>query len=192
MELQHINVKLYLENSKNVDLEALIPVFHNWIQDQICEELLIDVADYRHVHAGPGMVLIGHEADFSVDNTDCRLGIRYNRKATLGGSNEDRLNQALRAALIACQRLESDARLEGTIRFDRREMQLFINDRLIAPNLEDTYTALKPELEVFFQKLFEGNGLSLKHNRDPRSLLSVAVKATKPLDLDALLKKLTS
>src|SRR6266480_4236209 len=188
MELQHINVKLYLENSGNVDLEALIPVFHNWIQDQICEELLIDVADYRHVHAGPGVVLIGHEADYSVDNTDCRLGIRYNRKAMLGGSNEDRLNQALRAALVACQRLESDTRLEGKIRFDRQEMQLFINDRLTAPNLEDTFTALKPELEVFFQKLYEGNGLSLNHNRDPRRLLSVAVKATKPLDLDALLE----
>jgi len=192
MELQHINVKLYLENSRNVDPEALIPVFHSWIQDQICEELLIDVADYRHVHAGPGVVLIGHEANYSVDKTDSRLGIRYNRKAVLGGSNHDRLKQALRAALIACQRLESDPRLERKVRFDRQEIQLSINDRLVAPNLEDTYTALKPELEVFFQELFEGNGLSLRHDRDPRHLFSVTVKSAKPLDLEALLEKLSS
>ena len=135
MELQHVNVKLYLENSRHVDLEALIPVFHNWIQDQICEELLIDVADYRHVHAGPGVVLIGHEADYSVDNTDSRLGIRYNRKAILVGSNQSRLKQPLRAALVACQRLESDPSLEGKIRFDRREIELFITWRILTRSL---------------------------------------------------------
>ena len=57
MELQHVNVKLLVKNPQEVDLEPLIPVFHGWIQDQVCEELLLDVADYRHVYAGPGVVL---------------------------------------------------------------------------------------------------------------------------------------
>ena len=56
MELQHVNVKLFLEKPKNVDLDALIPVFHAWVQDQVCEELLIDVADYRHLNGGPGVI----------------------------------------------------------------------------------------------------------------------------------------
>ena len=34
--------------------------------------------------AGPGVMLIGHQADYSVDNTDDRLGVRYNRKAGRG------------------------------------------------------------------------------------------------------------
>ena len=117
MELEHVNVKLLIDNSEEIDLEPLIPVFHSWIQEQVCEELLLDVADYRHVYAGPGVVLIGHEADYGVDNTDNQLGVRYNRKAALPGSNQDRFTQATRAALTACQRLESDPRLEKTTSF---------------------------------------------------------------------------
>src|SRR5205807_2486817 len=85
IELQHINVKLLLEGGD--DLDPVIPIFHSWIQNQPFGELLIDVADYRHVHHGPGIVLIGHEADYSLDQTDGRLGLRYNRKAPLPGSN---------------------------------------------------------------------------------------------------------
>src|ERR1700746_3625292 len=111
--LQHINVKLLVQNPEEVDLEPLIPVFHEWIRDQVGEGLLLDVADYRHVDAGPGVVLIGHEGNYSVDNTDGRLGVRYNRKAAVNGSNQDALRQAMRASLVACQRLESEPRLEG-------------------------------------------------------------------------------
>src|ERR1700688_1363735 len=99
--LQHVNVKLFLKSPGGFDLEALVPVFHGWIRDRVCEELLLDVADYRHVPAGPGVVLIGLQADYAVDNTDDRLGVRYNRKAALDGSNQDRLQQAARATLLA-------------------------------------------------------------------------------------------
>ena len=81
------------------------------------DELLLDVADYRHVHEGPGVVLIGHQANYSVDNTDNRLGVRYNRKAPLDGTNQDRLTQATRAALTAFQRLEAESGLKGKLRF---------------------------------------------------------------------------
>ncbi len=52
----------------------------------------------------PGLMLIGHEADYSLDQTDGVLGLRYNRKAPLAGTNLDRLIQATRAALVAAQR----------------------------------------------------------------------------------------
>src|SRR5215467_12966631 len=105
MDLQHFNVKLFVDQPETVDLAGFMAVFNSWIQDQVSEELLIDVADYRHVHAGPGVVLIGHEANFSLDNAEDRLGLLYNRKAPLPGSNTDRLRQAVRAALLAAQRL---------------------------------------------------------------------------------------
>src|SRR6202023_3858531 len=124
MNIQHVNVKLLVKNPEQVDLEPLIPVFHNWIQGQVCEELLLDVADYRHVFAGPGVVLIGNEATYSVDNTDNRLGIRYNRKGVLDGSNQDRLQQAGRAALTACKRLEAEPRLGGSLRYTAKGFEL--------------------------------------------------------------------
>jgi len=104
IELQHVNVKLFVGNPEEVDLEPLIPIFHDWIQNQVGEGLLLDVADYRHVDAGPGVVLIGHEGNYSVDNTDNRLGIRYTRKAALDARNQDRLKQAARTDLTACLR----------------------------------------------------------------------------------------
>ena len=69
-----------------------------------------------------------------MDNADNRLGVRYNRKAALDGENQDRLAQAARAALIACQRLEAEPTVAGTFHFDGRELEIFINDRLLAPN----------------------------------------------------------
>src|SRR6266436_9799720 len=123
VDLQHINVKLLLSNAEELELDGVIPVFHSWIQAQVSEELLLDVADYRHVHGGPGIVLIGHEADYSLDNTDNRWGVRYNRKTAARGDNQERLKQAARAALLAGQRLQQDGRLK--LYFKGDEIEIF-------------------------------------------------------------------
>lgn len=193
MELQHVNVKLLLETSASseVDLEPLIPIFHRWIQDRVCPELLLDIADYRHVHAGPGVVLIGHEANYSVDNTDNRLGVRYNRKAVLNGSNQDRLAQAARAALTACQQLEAEPRLNGLLRFNGQEMEISINDRLLAPNRSETRDAVRPEIESFSRKLFPGSEVSISYRDDSRSLFAVSLKASRRYSVADLLANLS-
>ena len=191
MEFQYINIKLYLDDSRKVNLGDVVPIFHSWIQDQSCEELLIDVADYRHVHCGPGVVLIGHQADYSLDNTDDRLGIRYNRKEVLEGSNFDRFKQAMRSALIACQLLESDARLNGSFRFGQKEFQLFINDRLMAPNVDATYQEAKPELDLFFHELIGGSDYSVRLAPDPRRLFGVSVRTSRAFSVEKLLKSVS-
>lgn len=119
MDFQHVNVKLLVNDPGGVDLEPLIPIFHRWIQGRVFEELLLDIADYRHVYAGPGVVLIGHQADYSVDNTDNRLGVRYNRKAPLDGSNQNRLIQAARAALTALPAFRSRGGTSGQVALQR-------------------------------------------------------------------------
>src|SRR3981081_2565368 len=190
IQLQHVNVKLLGRNPEEVDLEPLIPVFHGWIPDQLAEGLLRDIADYRHVDAGPGVVLIGHEGNYSVDNTDHRLGVRYNRKAALDGSNQDRLKQAARAALTACQRLEADSRLGGRLRFNGQEIEIFINDRLLAPNSDATREAFDSDFQIFFEKLFRGREFSMSYGSDPRKLFAVSVKAAQPFPATDLLENL--
>jgi hypothetical protein len=187
MQLQHINVKLLVKNPEQADLEPLIPVFHSWIERQVFEELLLDVADYRHVPAGPGVVLIGHQGNYSVDNTDERLGVRYNRKAEVNGSNQDALRQAMRASLIACQRLESEPRLEGKLRFNGQEIEFFVNDRLLAPNREATREASHSEFETFFDKLFRGSEYSLSYTSERRKLFGVLVKTSRTFTTEDLL-----
>jgi hypothetical protein len=190
MELQHVNVKLFVRNPEEVDLEPLIPIFHGWIQNQVGEGLLLDVADYRHVDAGPGVVLIGHEGNYSVDNTGNRLGVRYNRKAALDGSNQDRLKQAARAALTACRRLEAESRLKGKLRFNGQEMEIFINDRLLAPNSEATREAVQSDFQTFFQRLLRGKEFSVSYGSDPRNLFSISVKSAQPFPVADLLENL--
>jgi hypothetical protein len=191
MTLEHLNVKLLVENPAEVDLEVLIPIFHEWIQGQIFEELVLDVADYRHVPGGPGVILIGHQADYSVDNTDDRLGVRYNRKAAFDGSNQDRLQQAARAVLTACQKLEQEPRLAGKLRFNGQEIEIFINDRILAPNNEATRLAVDAEFQVFARRLFQGGEYRLSYNQDSRRLFGASVRALRKFSAAELLKNLS-
>jgi hypothetical protein len=190
IELQHINVKLLLKEQEGIDLEPLIPVFHGWIQDQVFDELLIDVADYRHVPHGPGVMVIGNEADYSVDNTDGRLGVRYARKETLNSSSENRLTQAARSALTACQRLEQDDRLNRKFQFNGRDIEIVINDRLLAPNREENRKAVEPIICSFGDKLFGKGAYEITWQTDPRRLLGATLQAGKPFEAIELLKKL--
>ena len=194
MQLQHVNVKLLVNRLEEPDLEPLIPVFHSWIRDQglgeKSGELLLDVADYRHVPEGPGVVLIGHEANYSVDNTGNRPGVRYNRKAPLDGSNQDRLYQAARAALLACQRLESEPLLQGKLGFNGQEIELFFNDRMLAPNREGTRETVEPDLTAFLGRLFRGGEYSVSFVHEPRELFGVSVKSARTFAVASLLANL--
>jgi hypothetical protein len=196
INLQHVNVKLLLKDSEALDhghdLDPLIPVFHRWIQEQNFDELLLDVADYRHVQSGPGILLIGHEADYSVDNTDNRLGVRYNRKAVLDGNNQERLAQAAQAALTAAQRLQEDTRLDGRLYFNGQDIEIFVNDRLVAPNTPATRDALNAEFQAFSERLFGGSEYSLSFGSDPKRLLAASLKASRAFTVGELLENLRS
>jgi hypothetical protein len=190
LELQHVNVKLILRDAKDLRLEPLVPIFQNWIESQGDGELLIDVADYQHVEGGPGVILIGYEGNYSVDNTDNRLGVRYNRKAALDGSNQDRLKQATRAALEAFQRLEADPRLGGKLHFDGQEIEIFVNDRLLAPNNHATREASEADFRDFSRQLFRASEFSISHLGEPRSLFTMSLKAARPFSIAELLQNL--
>jgi hypothetical protein len=186
MNVQHINIKFFIENPAAVRLEEYQGIFNTWIQRHVTEELLIDVAEYLHVHDGPGIVLIGHEANYSLDNNRGRLGLLYNRKAQLDGSTQDKLAQAARAALIAARLLEK----ENGLKFNGQEAQVFINDRLLVPNSIETFAALEPDFKAFFQRLYKSAGFELNHKPDARERFQVDVKSAAPIGVDELLQNL--
>ena len=121
MELQHINVKLIFNESLEINLEPLISIFHDWISEQNSDDLLIDVADYRHVPDGPGIILIGHEANISLTENQRSIILCYNRKLATEGTDEERFRQAVRGALLACEKIEIDGRLTDKINFECSE-----------------------------------------------------------------------
>ena len=187
MELQHVNVKIYVDGDLEVDPERFIDVFHRWVAEQSAQELLIDVADYRHVPAGPGVVMVGHEADYAMDNAGGRFGLLYNRKAPLGGSNEDRLRQALKSAAHTCRLLEAEFEQDGLLKFSRYEFEIIINDRALAPNTDDTFNSCKAELHSFLKTALGHDQFNLeRQSDDPRCRFAVTVKLGQPLDFAAL------
>lgn len=187
MNLQHINIKFYLEHPETVSLADYAAVFNTWIQTQRLEELLIDVADYLHVHHGPGIMLIGHEADYSLDNRGGRLGLLYNRKQPVEGKVEEKLAQAAQAALIAAEILER----ENGLKFNGSAVEILVNDRLLVPNTPETFAELEPELRTFFNRLYDGAEYSLAHLDNPRERFTVHASTPASFDVPALLKNLS-
>jgi hypothetical protein len=190
IQVQHVNVKVFAEDTARVDLAAAIPVFHRWIQDNVCEELLIDVADYRHVPSGPGVVLVGHQANYSLDLSRGRLGLLYNRKVAAEDNPRDNLTQAFRAALNACWRLEQEPEFGGNLRFNTGEYEVILNDRLLAPDTEATWQALKADFESFFGSLYNAGYTLDRSGADPRERFRVGVKAVNAVDALSLLHAL--
>jgi hypothetical protein len=184
IDVQHVNVKFFLLNAAGVKTADYTGVFNGWIQTRALGELLVDVADYGHVHQGPGLVLIGHESNYSLDETGGRLGLLYNRKALVEGSNQARLRQAVARALTAAQKLER----EQGFHFDGSEVQLILNDRRLAPNTPETLAVLRPDLEALFNTLFAGAAYTVTHSStDPRERFTVNVTTAAGFDISALL-----
>jgi hypothetical protein len=124
-----IQVKFYANHSPEPD--AFIPVFHRFIRENVLDELAIDVADYGHVHEGPGVVLIGHAYDYYWDLGEGRPGLVYTRKRD-APAPDVRLTDAVRRALVGCKLLEQDPALKG-LSFRTDEMLVRLPDRLHAP-----------------------------------------------------------
>jgi hypothetical protein len=170
MNIDHVNVKVMARPGADVAWHTLIPVFHRWIQTKAVPEMLIDVADYAHVPNGPGVMLIGHEAFYSVDNRAGRPGLLYNRRTAGEGSAADKIRQAYEAAVAAARRLEQEPEIQGKVTFDASEVEVFINDRLLAPNTAETFDAIRPSLEEVFPKA------EVRWETDRRGLFRVQIK----------------
>lgn len=185
MELQHINVKIYSSTPEMIDLDEGIPIFHGWISRKACPELLIDVADYAHVPAGPGVMLIGHEAQYSIEaGAENRLGLLYATKLKQAGNNVSRIVQALGRAINACQMLQQEKLWENKVKFQSTDLYISVNDRYIAPNTQDTFEAVKTDIEEGLITIFGNDGFSIAFEvGDPRSLFQVNIKLINALDV---------
>ena len=198
MDSVKYDLKLFLHDASRVELEECIPIFHRWIQDQTLEELLIDVADYRHVHHGPGVVLIAHDAHYAMDAAEGRLGLLYSRRRETHASRsglqsvEDRLASVLQCALTACQRLEAEPALGGQGRFRGDVLLLRCNDRLQAPNTAAAYNDLRQHVAPLLATLYPGQQVEVEHIGAPATRLTVAIRAAENPDVATLLTRLAA
>jgi hypothetical protein len=192
MNLQKINVKFFVEKGADVPLVSFIPVFHRWIQEDKLEGMLVDVAEYTHVFQGPGVLLIAHEANYSVDEENGKRGFLYNQKRPPEKSVEEHLKTAFRRALTACSLLEKEPGLAGKIKFSPTHLQVFVNDRMEAPYNPESLGALEETLNPFLNGLYDGGKYLLLHEKDPKKRAGFEIKVEKTMGLEDLLKKLSS
>jgi hypothetical protein len=188
MELQKIAVKIFTAGPDSVPLSDFINIFHGWIQAS--DGVYHDVADYSHMQAGPGVVLVANGANVGIDESDNRRGLLFTQKSRVMGSNIEVLKSVLRAALENCRKLESDPKLKGELRFSGREMSLAVNDRLLAPNTEAAFAELKPEIETVARSLFAGASFTVERDNEPRKRLNITLKSEKSFDAQTLLGNL--
>ena len=187
MELHRLGVKILCE-SANIDLLEFIPIFHRWIQKRELPGVLIDVAEYAHVKGGPGVLLIAHQGNYAIDESNYRRGLVYYNKHELSGTLQQRLTQVGKTALDAADKLEKE--LKGKIQFRGHELEIFANDRLVAPNTEETLTNFRPYLEEFLGTLYSGTTYTLVREPDPKERFSVKVQASQSFEVSTLLSRL--
>lgn len=185
MQAKRVQVKVYAAGT--TPTERLIPVFHRWIREKVLDELSLDVADYGHVHEGPGVVLIGHAFDYFYEESEGRPGIVYARKRDAPAPAE-RLADAVRRALLGARLLEDDPTLSG-LTFKADELLVRVPDRLAAPAGDAGFAALKGELDALSKKLFPG-GASVERAGTARDPLSARVKGSGAASVKDLLARL--
>jgi hypothetical protein len=189
MELQKINVKILAEAPNKVPLTDFIDIFHGWIQ--ATDGVYHDVADYSHMQAGPGIVLVADDANVSIDETDNRRGLLYRQKNKVSGSNLEKLTTVLRSALENCYRLEEEPALRGKLKFSGNQVEILVNDRLLAPNTSDAFEEIRPEIDFLARRLYASTNFMLaRKNDDPRHRLNVTLTTPLSFETKTLLNNL--
>ncbi len=181
-----LELKFFAEENRMPPPSEFVPVFHRWIQTRrLPDELLIDVADYSHVHHGPGVVLVGHEAFYAIDQAEGRPGLLCRPRSLASRDGPSRLRELFRRALRARALLQEEPTLGEGFRFRNDEMRFRIHDGRVAPNRETTHEAVEAELSRFLAELY-GASVRLEpfaHSSEPFAVRIEVDGASDPKDL---------
>jgi len=178
MNPYRLQIKYFVENPEAVDLRAFTGVFQTWIQVKKLEGVLIDVADYRHVHEGPGIVLIGHDSDYGIDQSRGRLGLLYTRKRQVDDGLQKQLYNAFRLSLTAASLLEAEPALQGKLKFRTDELEIRFTDRLQVPNRPESFDLVRDDLATALAAVYGSKAVSFAPvSSDPRQLFTVTARA---------------
>ncbi len=189
--LQRINVKFYLEDPASLSAQEAFRIFNSWIPTTP-SEVLIDVADYSHLAEGPLTLLVGHEANYSLDNHSAEMGLLYSRKQPAAGDLTERLASTFKAALTACRRLEEEPSLAGKVKFRGGDVLLIANDRLNATNDETGENALRAALSPVLTLLFAGAEYAVERDLAPERRLNLRIRCQTDADTATLLSNLAA
>ena len=194
-----LSIKFFFDDF-SVDVESFIPVFHRWIrEDVVPNELLLDVADYKHIMDGPAILLVGHEADYVIDLTDGKPGLLYVRKRDAGSDLSEALGTTLHQALNAAKLTENDVELKGKLKLRTDGAAIVLLDRLNYPNTaangdgaDSHASAAQAQLSDNLAAVFGDDATVTRLANDAREPLTFKLDAPSAPDVDTLLNQLGS
>lgn len=183
-------VKFFTADETTIDLAQSVTVMQRWIQSHTVDGLLIDVIDYKHVPDGPGVVLIGHEGDYSLDQKNGELGLLYTLKRDASVSEfTGQLALSLQRALQAVQALSKDRTLKKP-QFVTTDFELRILDRRTAPNTLEGLALVQNAVTRIFNAWGIGIAGLESAEADPRDVLTLRITAE--VDLATVSEKFAS
>ena len=186
-----IAIKYFLVDPQIVDLPAFVPVFHRWIREQAVEGLLIDVANYMHLHHGPGVRLIGHEGDYAIDSADGRPGLSYVSKRGSYRNLRDLIRSLFRRVLEGYFILEAEVLFKTPVAVRTDEVELVFLDRMKMPNRESTLELVRDDLQDVIAELYQGSDFTVHRiHEDPRRPFSLRLLVSNTPDLSVLRSRL--
>ncbi len=192
MDLQQINIKVYTTEDSLINYTNFIKIFNRWMEEADADsEDYLNYADYSHVDAGPGVLLILKQANYSIDNAYHEPGFLYNRKHDVEGENADKIRDALAETLSKCELLEASEELENAIHFNGSEILFMINNRNLAPNTADTAASVQSVLEPVLQKMYGDDDFTIERtSEDSRERFAVRISANSDKSISDLLSNL--
>ena len=183
MHLQKFGVKLFFNKNESFNSKDFIPVFHNWIQDKIVDDhLLIDVADYSHIPDGPGVMLVAHEGNFSLDQESLQPGIMYMRKTAIAGSFKERFKTVLSTVIKAANRM-SDNDISKQVAFKPNLFRFIANDRLYAKNTDDNQNLYKQKIQTALGGIYPGCQFEFGDISDANERLAFTINFSNDIDI---------
>lgn len=190
MDLQQINVKIFTTDDSQVNYTNFIKVFNRWMEEADSDDYL-NYADYSHVDAGPGVLLILKQANYSIDNAFHEHGFLYNRKHAVEGDNTDKIRQALTEVLSKCEELEAAAELEDAVHFNGGDLLFMVNNRHTAPNTSETAASIEADLKPVLQQMYGNEDFTVERtSEDIRERFAVRISANSAKPLSELLANL--
>ncbi len=189
METQRATLKLFAAAPCEATSKEYTLFFHRTIQEGGLRETFVDVTDYSHVPDGPGVMLICHEAHYSMDRAAGRLGLKCATKRGATGDSAARIRRVLGKTLSACAAMESHEALSGKIRFSTDTLLFSIEDRLVAPSSAETFEAIAPVLSRVLSEVW-GAAPSLTRAGSPKECFQVAATMSASPPLPELLNRL--
>jgi hypothetical protein len=189
-DLQKVIVKVPLALPPGA-VDGLLVLLDGWRHaDAAAGADWVDVVDNAHLAGGLAVQLVGRRFTIGVD-LDAPPSWVHLHKRGLAGAPEERVAGVVRATLAEVARLAADPARPDGVRVLLDRLWIGVNDRVTAPNRDDTDAALAPALSAVGDRLYGAAAWAHERDADPRARFGWWLRpVAPPVSLDALIARL--